>query len=134
MPIYEYRCLSCENAFDAFLPLSQYADPQVCPACGSEEAAKVLTTVGFILKGDGWTGKNLKIRRQMEEKNRRLLSRQEEMKREAPSVCLSPNVNGERVSSWSEAQKLAVAKGKDAATYEPMIKREKKLLKKSEVV
>jgi hypothetical protein len=60
----------------------------------------------------------------MAEKNRRLDQKQAERKREAPGVRLAPNVEGERVGSWSEAKKLAESKGKDGSTYEPMIRKE----------
>ena len=39
---------------------------------------------------------------------------------------LAPNVDGERVDSWSDAQKLAKSKGKSAESYEPLVQKEKK--------
>lgn len=34
MPIYEYSCGTCRDRQERLLPLSQYADPQVCEVCG----------------------------------------------------------------------------------------------------
>ena len=79
----------------------------------------------FILKGDDWPGKNIKIRGQMSEKNRRLDKKQDAMKREAPGLSLAPNVGGERVDSWSEASKLAVSKGLDGSSYDAKVREEK---------
>lgn len=116
MPIYAYRCNSCEVEFDKNLPVSQYQDPQDCPECGAGPAKKLITPTNFVLKGDGFPGKNNRIASQMREKNRGLESKQEARKRDA-GVRLSPNVGGERVDSWSEAVKLAESKGKDTSGY-----------------
>lgn len=99
--------------------------PQPCPKCGTENERAFRPTTNFILKGDGWAGKNARIKNQMREKNKKLDARQNEMKRDAPSVTLAPNVDGERVDSWSEAQKLAKSKGKSTESYEPLIAKEK---------
>ena len=125
MPTYEYRCGSCELEFELFLRMAQSDEPQACPACDATPAKKLVSLGGgFILAGDGWVGKNLRIANQMKEKNRRLNSKQDELKREAPAVTLAPNVDGERVGSWSEAQKLAASKGKDASTYNTNVRKE----------
>ena len=61
----------------------------------------------------------------MASKNRHLDAKQDEMKRDAPAVTLVPNVAGERVGSWAEAQSLASSKGKDASTYTDVVRKEK---------
>lgn len=52
MPIYEYRCLSCEHTFEKFQSVN---DPAVesCPACGGR-VKKVLYPAGLIFKGSGF--------------------------------------------------------------------------------
>lgn len=120
MPIYEYQCPTCEETFDRMLSMSRFDEPQACPSCGGE-TKKVISAPEVIFKGDDWASKNNRIAGQMRDKNKRLSSRQESRKREAPVTTLAPNVDGERVSSWSEAQKLAESKGKDASTYAPKI-------------
>lgn len=117
MPIYAYRCPSCGADFDKVLPISRHNEPQTCPECSHHPATKVITPVGFVLKGDGWAGKNNKIANQMRKKNERLDAKQEERKRDA-GVRLAPNVEGERVGSWSEASKLAKSKGLDTSGYD----------------
>jgi len=87
---------------------------------------KLISLPNFILKGDDWVGKNLRIKSQMAERNRKASIRQEQLKREAPGVRLAPNVEGERVDSWSEAKKLAASKGKDTTSYDAKIREEKK--------
>ena len=126
MPTYEYRCESCSHEFERLLRMSQSDEPQTCPECGVTPAKRRISLgTGFILSGDGWAGKNIRVAGQMAEKNRRLDAKQNEMKRDAPSVSLAPNVDGERVGSWAEAQKLAASKGKDASTYESVVRKEK---------
>lgn len=80
---------------------------------------------GLVFPGDGWTTKNLRIQRQMREKNARLDKKMTERRNDEVGMKLVPNVGGERVSSWSDAQKLAKDKGKDVSSYEPMVHREK---------
>jgi putative FmdB family regulatory protein len=125
MPIYSFSCETCGEEVDRMLPLSEYNTPQFC-GCAEEALLKrVIAPVGFILKGDSWPGKNMKINAQMKEKNRRLTARQNQMKRDAPAVTLAPNVDGERCDSWSDAKKLAASKGKDTTSYESRIRKEK---------
>jgi putative FmdB family regulatory protein len=126
VPTYEYRCESCDHDFERVLRIAQYDEPQTCPACGASPARKrVSLNAGFILSGDGWTGKNISIANQMARKNRRLDTKQNEMKRDAPAVTLTPNVDGERVGSWTEARKLAESKGKDASSYDAVVRKER---------
>lgn len=124
MPVYAYKCEDCRISFDRMLALKDYKSPQNCPSCG-EIAVKAVTPIGFVLKGDGWAGKNLKIKNQMVKKNQRLDSKMNEMKREQPVATLVPNVEGERVDSWSEAKKLAASKGKNTVTYDKYVAKEK---------
>lgn len=53
MPIYEYRCRRCGHELESFQRL---ADPPLtlCPSCGAEELAKLVSAAGFRLKGGGW--------------------------------------------------------------------------------
>jgi putative FmdB family regulatory protein len=53
MPIYEYRCQSCDHELEALQKLS---DPELsdCPACGQPALKKLISPVGFRLKGSGW--------------------------------------------------------------------------------
>lgn len=53
MPIYEYRCNACNHELEVMQKLS---DPELseCPACGQSELKKLISAVGFRLKGSGW--------------------------------------------------------------------------------
>ena len=126
MPAYTYRCKNCQNEYKLYnVPMSDYMKEQPCPECGTLNVKSFQPTRNFILKGDGWAGKNHRIKQQMRAKNKKLDARTNEMKRDAPSVSLAPNVDGERVDSWSEAQKLAKSQGKSTESYEPHIAKEK---------
>jgi len=118
MPAYTYRCSVCSTTFDRSLPLACYQEPQTC-VCGAT-AERVLEPVGVILKGDGWPGKNLKIRGQMAQKNRRLSGKA----KDAPTAALVPNVGGDETGTWAEAQKKAASEGKDTSTYTPLVQQE----------
>ena len=87
----------------------------------------MVTKPNFILRGDGWAGKNNRIAGQMRRKNQRLDAKQRERRKDGSGgVTLAPNVGGERVDSWSEASKLAKSKGKDTSGYDRLAAKEKK--------
>jgi putative FmdB family regulatory protein len=53
MPIYEYRCESCQHELETIqkisdLPLSD------CPSCGEPALKKKISAAGFRLRGSGW--------------------------------------------------------------------------------
>jgi putative FmdB family regulatory protein len=124
MPVYEYQCPSCEAEVERTLPIKEFNQPQSCE-CGATLEIQIPSGLGMVLKGDGWPGKALKIKGQMTQKNRRIGHKQAEKTKEAPDVKLIPNVGGEQVESWSEAQSLAASQGKDTTSYEPLIQKEK---------
>ncbi|WP_366524912.1 zinc ribbon domain-containing protein [uncultured Tateyamaria sp.] len=43
MPVYEYNCADC-GVFEEMMPMSRFADPCDCPACGIS-APRILLTV-----------------------------------------------------------------------------------------
>ena len=126
MPIYGFKCNACGNLFEELLSFSQAKEQRCCSLCDSFETQRLITSPNVIFKGDGWNDKNERIKKQMRRKNKRLDKRQSEMKRDAPSVKLAPNVDGERVDTWSEAAKLAKSKGKNVALYEKKSREERK--------
>jgi putative FmdB family regulatory protein len=53
MPIYEYRCESCNHEMEAVQKISD--KPLVkCPACANDTLKKIISAAGFRLKGGGW--------------------------------------------------------------------------------
>lgn len=54
MPIYEYRCNTCNNQFEL---RQKFSDPPAdfCPKCGGT-VRKIVSSTSFSLKGAGWYG------------------------------------------------------------------------------
>jgi len=52
MPIYEYKCMKCNNEFEA---MQKFSDLPVskCPNCGGQ-VKKMVSRSTFHLKGSGW--------------------------------------------------------------------------------
>src|SRR5699024_2348071 len=53
MPIYEYRCEKCGHRFERWQKMSD-PDPQQCPECKTQAVERLISAVGFRLKGSGW--------------------------------------------------------------------------------
>jgi len=53
MPIYEYRCGACGHELEVLQKLSE---PPLsdCPQCNKPALSKLISPVGFQLKGSGW--------------------------------------------------------------------------------
>ncbi|MDX1605302.1 MAG: zinc ribbon domain-containing protein [Candidatus Competibacterales bacterium] len=53
MPFYEYRCDQCGHELEA---MQKLADPPLtdCPDCGESRLRRLISAVGFRLKGGGW--------------------------------------------------------------------------------
>jgi putative FmdB family regulatory protein len=52
MPIYEFRCLSCNHIFEILSVARDAADGVRCPQCGGEEAERLISRVACSM-GDG---------------------------------------------------------------------------------
>jgi putative FmdB family regulatory protein len=53
MPIYEYQCGDCGHKLETLQRISD--DPlRDCPSCGAGALQKLISRVGFRLKGTGW--------------------------------------------------------------------------------
>ncbi|PIV33397.1 MAG: transcriptional regulator [Lysobacterales bacterium CG02_land_8_20_14_3_00_62_12] len=53
MPIYEYRCASCQTVFDVLQKMSDPA-PSECPKCAHPQISRCVTAPSFRLAGSGW--------------------------------------------------------------------------------
>ena len=53
MPLYEYRCESCEHLFET---IQKFSDPHVsvCPKCGGGPVVKLISSPAFTFKGTGF--------------------------------------------------------------------------------
>ncbi len=59
MPIYAYRCSSCNFEQDVMQKMAD-APLSTCPECKAETFSKQLTAAGFQLKGSGWYATDFK--------------------------------------------------------------------------
>jgi len=58
MPIYVFKCKSCEKDFEVFERKIKYPIDYKCPHCGSHNVYKCIAPTSFILKGSGWARDN----------------------------------------------------------------------------
>lgn len=124
MPNYEYECEKCGKIFDLTLKLVDLDNEQPCVGCGSTETKRNIVSANFILVGDDWPGKSIRVNGQMYARREKVGRKEKEMAREEPLVTLVPNVGGEETDTWSEAKQLAKSKDKDGSTFDGMIQKE----------
>ena len=48
MPFYEYECTACGNVFEILTPPDPAGEETTCPACGSAETRRVLSTTAWL--------------------------------------------------------------------------------------
>jgi putative FmdB family regulatory protein len=53
MPIYEYRCKSCDHETEALQKMSD-KPLRKCPECGRMQLQRLISAPSFRLKGEGW--------------------------------------------------------------------------------
>ena len=53
MPIYEYRCESCEHRLEKLQKMSE-GDLVDCPECKTPSLKRLVSAAAFRLKGSGW--------------------------------------------------------------------------------
>ena len=53
MPTYTYKCRECKSEIEVFQKMSD--DPlKTCPGCQKDTLDRIVSDVGFILRGGGW--------------------------------------------------------------------------------
>jgi len=53
MPLYEYRCPSCEHRFEVLQRIGEGGDDLSCTSCGRVQPEKLLSTFAGHAKGEG---------------------------------------------------------------------------------
>ena len=61
MPIYEFRCLSCNHCFELLAVRQDDTMEMKCPDCKGEEVERVLSCVSYVM-GDSSGGKGEKTK------------------------------------------------------------------------
>src|SRR5215467_1204011 len=103
MPIYEYRCGSCEHELDALQKISD-SPLRKCPECGRLTLRRLISAPVFRLKGGGWYETDFKGDK---EKKRNLV--------EAASAEAAGGESGDSSKSADSAKSDASAKPEGAA-------------------
>jgi putative FmdB family regulatory protein len=53
MPIYEFKCVKCEEFFEVIVMGSTEEGVKGCPKCGSDEFERVVSKTNFTMGGSG---------------------------------------------------------------------------------
>lgn len=132
MPRYDYQCQVC--SFTEEYIHSMKEDPVfTCPKCNGQNVQMVRLfsyNPNFIIKGDS-VAKDWKEERYRTKRSKNLGVRQIERYGSGPR--LKPNVAGIEVDSWNDAAKMAKEAGIPSDSYTPLIEKEKRVSKSSNI-
>ncbi len=62
MPIYEFKCLKCNELFEFLAVRSEDAVEMRCPHCGAEEFERVMSTTHYAMPSSGGQGASKQTR------------------------------------------------------------------------
>ena len=69
MPIYEYQCNACGHSFEKRQKITDQPVTN-CPECHKNEVQRLISAVGFQLKGTGWYETDFKKSKKPDEKSK----------------------------------------------------------------
>ena len=56
MPLYEFRCLKCQELFELLVMGRNDQEEMKCPRCNSADCEKVMSTASYAMSGGGGPG------------------------------------------------------------------------------
>jgi len=62
MPIYEFKCLKCNECFEILFTSAQEAAELKCAKCDSQDVERVLSSTNFSVSSGGGTGATAQTR------------------------------------------------------------------------
>jgi len=66
MPIYPYKCETCQIDYDIMKPVSRFNSPEVCPVCSLELDRLVSLPAKPVFKGSGFYETDYKPKKESE--------------------------------------------------------------------
>lgn len=94
MTTYDYKCTNCDNIQEEIHSIT--LDPEIkCNECKSLCKKMMPNDVQFILKGSGWSSKEMRLKKDMTKKNTRM-----------KGVMKDRKTSGEGVSSVEDLKKV----------------------------
>ena len=111
MPIYEYRCESCEHKLEKLQRMSD-GDLVDCPECKKPALKRLVSAAAFRLKGSGWYETDFK------KDNKRNLAESSSTSNSGKSSTGGAGKKADKSSSDSSAQKPAAKTAAKSATKE----------------
>jgi putative FmdB family regulatory protein len=116
MPIYEYKCQSCENELEK---LQRISDPPLtdCPSCDEPALQRLISAAGFRLKGAGWYETDFKkgSKRNLHDSGDSKSSDSGDSKNSGTKAAATDSKTPSKVSEASKPANSAAGKKSDAA-------------------
>ena len=107
MPIYEYQCTGCHHQFDLLQKIND--EPiKKCPECSKDTVVRLVSAVGFQLKGTGWYATDFKNKGKPEQKSENSTSHHSESK---SSAADSKSVENKSTESSTTSSATSTSKG-----------------------
>lgn len=109
MPIYEYRCQSCDHELEKLQKMSE-GNLVDCPECEKPELKRLVSAAAFRLKGSGWYETDFK-----KDNKRNLADASDKDTSDKKPAVSADKVNGKSASESSSKKPDATAAAKPAA-------------------
>ncbi len=62
MPLYEFRCLKCQELFELLVMGQDDTVEMKCPHCGATDFERVMSTASYSMPGSGGSGPKAQTR------------------------------------------------------------------------
>ena len=124
---YDFRCQECDAVQTVDLSISvldQKKEEGVpCQVCEGTSVFQLnLDSVVVSFKGDAWADKNYREKNYRKQRSSYMAQRQA---KNNTAAKLIPNYQGQEAQTWKEVKEAAAADGKNTASYEPLIAKER---------
>lgn len=82
MPRYEYECQGCSERFTILQKISELDQAEVpCASCSNTNTLRIVCGgTGFVLKGDGWVGRDIREKNNREKHSEKMDKKMKEHK------------------------------------------------------
>ena len=112
MPIYEYKCNTCDHQFEILQKIND-VPAKTCPECNSHNLRKLVSAAAFKLKGTGWYETDFKTKKPKKDNN--TAKKNENDPKKTPEEAASKSETNLKDSSNKNKEKIKTPTNKSSS-------------------